>query len=468
MIRMYPSFHVILPTGPTMKRPGLSLLEVLVSVFILTVGLLSVVSLIPVGTHNMLQTTKLDRGSALARAAMREVKTMGLLDRHLWMDAAPLPPLATRSPIADQIKFGQNFAVCPIVPVIPFGGVATDPLLAQAFMIDPLGVARYYDDVNALGVAPTADILRFPFIPGLAVNEPSDQAHIPRLSIQPFTAAVTDPAVRRDFFERLFVCRNDALFHLPEERDLRPAAQFTFSDGSFSHELPDPQAAAGNAAIPIVGQAEGYYSWLMTATPVPSDTPAAAADLHTDHQRRYAVSTVVIYKRNFDFNGDEASADSPRAERRAFVQVLGGSDVRLLVPATDPNDPGPAALKLDKNEWLMLFAASPKAATLPVPVPVQKLDYDANPANNFYPGLRKVIHWYRVAGLDREPTIEKLADGNDYWTRYVTLAGPDWDEDTGVSAAVLSPLLPAGLTIDACAFLIDNVIAVRTTEMEIE
>ena len=293
MIREYPSFHVILPTGPTMKRPGLSLLEVLVSVFILTVGLLSVISLIPVGTHNMLQTTKLDRGSALARAAMREVKTMGLLDRHLWTDAAPL---ATRSPIADQTAYGKTFAVVPRVPNLP-----TDPLLAQPFMIDPLGVARYHDDVDVAGVAPTADILRFPFIPGLAAGGTTDQAHIPRLSIQPFTLPVTDPEVRRDFFERLFVCRNDALFHLPEERDLRPAAQFTFSDGSFSHELPDPQAAAGNAAIPIVGQAEGYYSWLMTATPVPSDTPAAAADLHTNHQRRYTVSTAVIYKRNFDF-----------------------------------------------------------------------------------------------------------------------------------------------------------------------
>ena len=118
----------------------------------------------------------------------------------------------------------------------------------------------------------------------------------------------------------------------------------------------------------------------------------------------------------------------------------------------------------------MLFAASPKAAAYNLQ-PVQKLDYDDNTSTPIYPGLRKVIHWYRVAGLDREPTKEKLADGNEYWTRYVTLAGPDWDKDTGVSPFLCSqvpPGFPVGSEIDACAFLIDNVIAVRTTEMEIE
>lgn len=410
-----------------MKRTGLSLLEVLISVFILTVGVLSVVALIPVGTHNMLETSKLDRGSALARAALRDVKTMGLLDRRLWCDAK----LNANSLIANNPAF-PTFAINPVVP-----NITSDPLLGQAFMIDPLGIAQYYEDVAAVGGTPSSAITRFPYLPG--PTDPNDLLHIPRLSVTMLPLGYGNPVLRRGFFERLFVCPDDALLHVPEEGDARPAQQFTFSDGSFSYQVPDPSSAGSGDPVPIARQAEGHYSWLLTAVPIPNDTPGDATKLHLDHQRRYRVSIVVFFKRSFDFDGG--------AERRAFVQILGGGDVRLLIDAA--NDP--EALELKRNEWLLLFASKTD----------QRLDY--NPGVGF-PGYRKVAHWFRVVGLDQEPVRETMADGKDYWTRYVTLAGPDWDRNTRVGG----PTVPSSLNIDACAFLMDNIVAVHTTELEVE
>jgi prepilin-type N-terminal cleavage/methylation domain-containing protein len=65
-------------------RRGLSLLEVLVSMGILTVGLLAVASLIPIGKFAMVETNKADRTGMLGRAGLREVKVRRMLDPNLW------------------------------------------------------------------------------------------------------------------------------------------------------------------------------------------------------------------------------------------------------------------------------------------------------------------------------------------------------------------------------------------------
>ena len=56
-------------------RQGFSLLEVLVSVFVVLIGLLGVATMIPAGRYEMLQARKADMGADLSRAIMNSVIT---------------------------------------------------------------------------------------------------------------------------------------------------------------------------------------------------------------------------------------------------------------------------------------------------------------------------------------------------------------------------------------------------------
>ncbi|MCH8043221.1 MAG: hypothetical protein IID44_05835 [Planctomycetes bacterium] len=65
-------------------RRGVSLMEVLMSIFILTVGLLGMASLIPVGGFQVSEAIKADRAATVGRAAFNEVRMRGLLDPRAW------------------------------------------------------------------------------------------------------------------------------------------------------------------------------------------------------------------------------------------------------------------------------------------------------------------------------------------------------------------------------------------------
>jgi prepilin-type N-terminal cleavage/methylation domain-containing protein len=72
-----PSLAVLAPLGMT-------LIEVLVSMAILTIGVLGVASLLPFGKVALSKTEIADRTGVLGRAALRDVKARKLLDPNLW------------------------------------------------------------------------------------------------------------------------------------------------------------------------------------------------------------------------------------------------------------------------------------------------------------------------------------------------------------------------------------------------
>lgn len=77
------------PSGPWPLVPGrfrraITLLEVLVSIFILTIGVLGVAALLPIGKLALMKTEIADRTGACGRAALREVKIRRMLDPNMW------------------------------------------------------------------------------------------------------------------------------------------------------------------------------------------------------------------------------------------------------------------------------------------------------------------------------------------------------------------------------------------------
>ncbi len=104
-------------TATPAVRRGLSLLEVLVSVGILTLGVLGVAMLIPIGKFAMTEVEKSDRTGTCGRAALREIKIRRMLDPNNWA----LPSGTTLS----------SFNICVIDPLGyargltgPFGGTS--------------------------------------------------------------------------------------------------------------------------------------------------------------------------------------------------------------------------------------------------------------------------------------------------------------------------------------------------------
>jgi hypothetical protein len=352
-------------------------MEVLISIFVLSIGMLGVAALIPVGRFSIVETSKADRGAACGQAGMHEVKVRQMLEPRLWAFADP----STNPPGA-----------------IDASGAAV-PL--STFVIDPLFIAR-----NA--PAAWTDSV-FPYKDTSGVSLPGE--NMPRITFRSWLAAplvMSEPVA-----DRIFTWSDDLLFERDEDDESqRPRQQMIWSDGVMA-----PFPPANLPEVPILRQSEGRYSWLLCVTPAVSEVNMNAAQ-----KRTYTVSVVVFYKRDLSGPPDPSDTLSIPTERAVDITFLSdgyaGGDVKLDAPARE-------YLNVKPNEWLMITGRQA------VPSPT---------------GFRRVGVWYRVVMVDEEPEFEV-----DHWTRYVTLAGPDW---TAAGAAQ--------------AVLLDGVVGVYTTTVVLD
>ena len=151
-------------------RNGISLLEVLISVFVILVGLLGVVALIPVGHGQAQKAVTYDRASALGKAVLSDVAVRNMLDPSRWC-------FADGTTDFDETTTGS-----------------------QPFVLDPLYAAENATaaGVNWFPVAPTA----------------SDPQLLPRFSLHGLTL---------DLARRLAVGSDDLVFSATD-REARPQA----------------------------------------------------------------------------------------------------------------------------------------------------------------------------------------------------------------------------------------------------
>ena len=101
---------------PNPSRSGISLIEVLFSIGVLTVGLFGIAMLIPLGKLALMETEKSDRTGACGRAALRDVDVRRMLDYRYWRDstgavvpADAIPTIIAIDPLGyDSIAGGGN------------------------------------------------------------------------------------------------------------------------------------------------------------------------------------------------------------------------------------------------------------------------------------------------------------------------------------------------------------------------
>src|SRR5438132_8189016 len=76
-------------------RSALSLTEVLIAMGILTLGLLGVASVFPVGSFYMQKAEISDKGSAIAQSVLNDIVARGMLNPRVWFTQVPYPALGT-------------------------------------------------------------------------------------------------------------------------------------------------------------------------------------------------------------------------------------------------------------------------------------------------------------------------------------------------------------------------------------
>ncbi len=465
-------------TLSSVARRGISLLEVLISAFVLSVGMLGLLSLVPLGGYRMGQVNQFDRAAATGRHAFREFKTRDMLEPNRWMAmdfAGGTSNIMRTWRIPNPWDLGSPSTSTPLGgpegPGVDDGDIARRNVddWAETFCIDPLFIARAND---TLSTVPTNWPGRtFPYdlqttsVPNLRTGPGIIASHdnaprMPRATLsmsEDFTAlfSATPPPspnppdanlMTSSVAERIFMSQNEGIYSLPTDESETPIRLYS----------------GGNT----IEQFEGSYSWMAMVSRAPHEVLAVDDggiyyDISPAIRNEYQVSIIVFAKRNLDVDvqaGEANPADALASERVCGIEFvnglgLGGGDVIISGgPVADmTSDEAREYLAVKPNQWIMVSGWAPRPS-LPVPAP------------GIYPPIygqdrlaRPVYRWYRVVATDNAPEVLEVS-GTDYWVRYLTLDGPDWNPNEFCNLNETSVTL--GNLTDTYAVLVDGVVAV--------
>lgn len=407
-------------TRKSTARSGISLLEILISVGVLSIGLLGVISLIPAGQFALSKTTQADRSTACARAAKVRVEIDGMIDPSQWKY------WDTGSGIwAFYNPYGPN-------PV-----PTTQIMAGSTIVFDPFFIAYAIADNQ---IVPAVN---FPMNGGTTPNF----IYLNRFSTENLLDASTgfSPEEGIALCEQIFRWADDTSIETDDTNpDLRPRQVFhsdadpTDPDennfGAYPDRATDDKPITGNM---LRRANKGNYSWFLTITPDPAEIFSPL-----DEMKNYEVAVVVCYKREFKV---DPGAIIP-TERLAVVgpsfagiSGMGANDIplQLPIPGSFAGDSAEEIeyLRPKSGQWIMLVGQ----------VRDSRLDYGPGPVF----GLRTIAKWYRVLSADDE------IDNND--NLWVTVTGPEWRVGT----------LPGEIQ-NTQAILVDDVIGVFTETMSVD
>jgi type II secretory pathway pseudopilin PulG len=408
---------------PVPSRSGITLLEVLISIGVLSVGVLGAASLLPMATYFQNETAKFDRGGALAQQAVHDLQIKNYLSPRRWIFVDPSSPNGA-SP-------SSWFGIASLS--------ATANFFQSAFVIDPLGWA-YAAQAGPAGSFPCY----FPAFPSQLPNPPGTAAGTTTPVI--FRAGITandywPPAatmpvatpipMQFSVADRLMRSNDDVLFEY-DPTSLRAMKQAVGQPDDFDHR---PMAITSTGLnIPSASSPDftGEFSWLATVSRVPSDMKSGgvgAANLH-----RFQVAVVVLQKRDPTLwtGAGGITLEKPPSERQVYAMFTqyggigssstapfyGGGGVQLYVyeASASPAVGLPSRHWLDgikPNTYLMLAANFTDSGV-----------WTGDPP---YPRLA----WYRILNVDDGPNQDTNytppgGATTTRWFRNITISGTDW------------------------------------------
>lgn len=420
-------------------RAGVSLLEVLVSIGILTIGLLGVAAMIPLAQVDIVRATRADRAASIGRSAIRDAKVRGILNPRVWA----------------WYNTGTN-SFGP-VPSITDSGV--DYIPHRTYVLDPLYIA-----LNNTSAAARATANHFPIMP-----DPGDTSVLPNFN----TAPLNRLTVRRSFdpnssywnaitleqdARRIYQSRDDITFGAPDDDNDRPRLIVSagYDNGTAIEDmtarwpirptdnLTDATGAPVNPAnfAALATESDGNYSWFLTVESPQADYYSGGTAYIRADRTEFRVSAVVVFNRNFAADTAAANAsDEPTPNERAVqIGILGmgeGGGEAVLFSQFGGD------LELQQDDWLMV-----------------------RPENSRGPS-----RWYKIAAtgeIESEDANENGSldggedlngDGAIQYIRLVSLSGPDWNAaNYGGSGAPQR----------ATAILVKGVVGVYTAMVDID
>jgi hypothetical protein len=456
---------------------------VLISMGILTIGLLGVAALFPVGGFYMHKADVADRASAIAQSVMSDIVARGLLNPFAWYVAAP--------PTTTQI-YPSDGAYAPNPPITPpfdpseVRGLFTRPFaltlgealnqpvtgapdatrigkeFGSAYVIDPMGVAAMSFYAKPPTPPRSGPAITFPAAAWGVFNAAS--GFYPSSSYSPwypwngmwpvrrvtFRESTTGWQLGPTMAEHYFRASDDLSSEFPK-RDDRPAQQ-TWDTADFDQD---------GAREPLARQWVGDYSWIVTVAPTTNAARDGLARNPEGHS--YDVSVVVFYKRVLppgattvyeSFPVEQgfrnAMSENERAVKAKIISTgLNGGEILLDDLADNPDKN--AFQHLKTGHWVMLCG----------PHPNSNVDGSTDPPTG---EPRFSLNWYQVISIEgRDTQLDE--EGNEMTgstsgeppRRLITVRGPQW------------PWTPGGYASEnLCVAICRGAVAVHAKTMRLE
>ena len=401
-------------------RRGITLLEVLIAIFVLAIGLLSVAALLPVAAFQAQRATINTRAADLGRQIARDFKSHGFNRPDYWF--------YSNGPLATFIDPLQP----PNLPFADSTATKNGTRNLQPVALDPI---ICWSLVPPRGSYPIGSVPPF-------AAAPSGQAGLtmPRLFMFPESALTTlsgvwDPVAQTAAAEvEDYASFDDTIFNIPANDSSAPPTGLFGKDPSTGMYMKRSYAQ--------------QYSWMATMVPT-WFSPAVATPVSGYNDPNYAfnrnlmqLSVVVFNQRNLVFPpaGTVQPAGQPPIwpERSAQVQFTGGGYGSGDVVISSTSDAaGQANVTLKPGEWLMLG---------------WMVSYSYPPGSSAATTYQSpYFRWCRIVSAGTPYQV----NGNGNWTRNVTLAGIDINVNGPQSN-------PPGTMVanSAYAFIYDGAVAV--------
>ena len=449
------------PSQRHMRRAGISLLEILISIGIVGIGLIGVAALIPLAHHKANEGVNKDRMSAVARRAFRDFKVRGfdqvgslhpLANDALWVPA-PAVPGSNASPATIYYQ-AETFASLSDPRDVNRAGWQ---LRKQTYCFDPLGVADKNWVASAYRAANSNGLPKPNEFPSISpkLGTIANTISIPRVSIRaqrgvggpmPFPQA-----------DRIFRVQDDLNFTISPEDKSFPRTQQYFQTDLNSDKLPDAARRMNS----------GDFSWMATLVPETRTvfdpmTGLPATFFPTDSDR-YKLSIVVFNKRVLFSRLLTQNTNANLAANQFNQEIIG----RVFAPdesnftassggATKEVHIEPTFVYRPQEEWQIgdNIPAGITWSDVNVGNWVCLIQLPTGQPNNSYgnPYSNAILKWFQVIATDKP-------DGNSGQV-ILTLTGPDWTFYPADPNSRPSPPFPPAGDYHTYAVFVNNVATV--------
>jgi hypothetical protein len=473
MLNAYPN-HPPSPFPLPPSRAALTLAEVLIAMGLMTLGLLGVAAVFPVGGFYMQSGDIADRGGAIAQAALEDAMIQGHLSPKNWVaidvSALAATSFSRMSDMENLLpgKYASYYANPSMRPIVGESPTAfRNRIYGGAFVIDPIGMSRAFEEsvTNAIDSliklqATTSGLdsrvaRRFPASRGISYQSPYWSPWTPG----PLNGAAS--AQQLWPIRRIITTVPSAgAATLQYNRLATTAAKVYSSSDDLALSLPDSgdEPAQGlweplPGGLPASRQARGEYSWIISVSPDSSaarDSLVASPDAYP-----YEVSAVVFHKRVVGPGNDAALNNERLVNARVVSSNPSGGDL-LLERRTLAEDAGLSGSAISTSPFENLRVGQYLMLTGPHPLSTSQQP-------------RLVLNWYRVLSIEKEGSpnlngeVVQLGASNSADRVLVSLRGPDWPWQPAPNLTT-----PTHLSNDLRVGILPGVVAVHTKTMRLE